>query len=59
MFASCLDIPEVCVFFANKLMRGNRVRKMHTYHIDCFETPNYPLLAETGFYTKSKLFDKI
>ncbi|KAL1497806.1 hypothetical protein ABEB36_008702 [Hypothenemus hampei] len=52
VFASISDIPEVCVFFANKLMRGNRVRKLATSSIDCFDSPNYPILAETGFHCR-------
>ncbi|XP_066247885.1 L-asparaginase-like [Euwallacea similis] len=52
VFASCSDIPEVCVYFSNKLMRGNRVRKMHSTHLDCFDSPNFPTLAETGFHTR-------
>ncbi|CAG9761020.1 unnamed protein product [Ceutorhynchus assimilis] len=52
VFASCSDIPEVCVYFSNKLMRGNRVRKIHTSHVDAFDSPNYPLMAETGFHCR-------
>lgn len=52
IFASCYDIPEVCVFFETKLMRGNRVRKTQSSHVDAFDSPNYHYLAETGFYTR-------
>ncbi|XP_019756668.2 60 kDa lysophospholipase [Dendroctonus ponderosae] len=49
VFASCSDIPEVCVYFSNKLFRGNRVKKMSCSQLDCFDSPNYPVLAEIGF----------
>ncbi|ENN79189.1 hypothetical protein YQE_04373, partial [Dendroctonus ponderosae] len=45
VFASCSDIPEVCVYFSNKLFRGNRVKKMSCSQLDCFDSPNYPLLS--------------
>lgn len=42
------DIPEVCIFFDYKLMRGNRTSKNHINFFDAFHSPNYPLLAEVG-----------
>jgi len=42
------DIPEVCIFFDYKLMRGNRTSKSHINFFDAFLSPNYPLLAEVG-----------
>lgn len=45
---ACADIPEVCIFFDYKLMRGNRTRKNHINFFDAFASPNYPLLAEVG-----------
>ncbi|XP_050310424.1 L-asparaginase-like [Anthonomus grandis grandis] len=51
-FAGCSDIPEVCVYFGSKLMRGNRVRKVHTSQLDAFESLNYPVLAETGMHSR-------
>ncbi len=41
-------IPEVCIFFDYKLMRGNRTSKNHINFFDAFISPNYPLLAEVG-----------
>jgi L-asparaginase len=41
-------VPEVCVYFENKLYRGNRTRKYNSEHFDAFESPNYPFLAEAG-----------
>lgn len=41
-------VPEVCVVFHEKLLRGNRVSKVDTDNFDAFSSPNYPLLAESG-----------
>ncbi|KGN95146.1 1-alkyl-2-acetylglycerophosphocholine esterase [Porphyromonas sp. COT-108 OH2963] len=41
-------IQEVCVFFENKLMRGNRTTKISTDHFNAFDTPNFPPLADVG-----------
>ncbi len=41
-------IPEVCIFFNNKLFRGNRTKKIDIWGFDAFDSPNYPLLAKVG-----------
>jgi len=41
-------IPEVCIFFNNKLFRGNRAKKFDVWGFDAFTSPNYPILAEVG-----------
>ncbi len=41
-------IPEVCIFFDNKLFRGNRTKKIDIWGFDAFDSPNYPLLAKVG-----------
>ena len=38
-------IPEVCLYFNCKLMRGNRTSKVSTNRLDAFDTPNFPPLA--------------
>jgi len=45
-------VPEVCIFFENKLLRGNRTTKTSAEHFNAFESPNYPLLAEAGISIK-------
>jgi L-asparaginase len=45
-------VPEVCVYFDNKLTRGNRTTKMSAEHFDAFYSPNYPPLAEVGLHLK-------
>jgi len=41
-------VPEVCVYFDNKLFRGNRTTKRNAEYFDAFDSPNYPYLAEAG-----------
>ncbi|XP_016942489.2 L-asparaginase [Drosophila suzukii] len=41
-------IPEVCIFFGNKLMRGNRTVKVSSNALDAFDSPNVPPLARIG-----------
>ena len=41
-------VPEVCVFFHEKLMRGNRVTKSSADEFDAFESFNCPHLATAG-----------
>ncbi len=43
-------VPEVCIYFENKLYRGNRTRKYNAEYFDAFESPNYPPLAEAGIH---------
>ncbi|KAL1514073.1 hypothetical protein ABEB36_003395 [Hypothenemus hampei] len=48
IFASYPEIKEVCVFFANKLLRGNRTMKISSNSFNAFDSPNYHNLADTG-----------
>ncbi|MFP4563057.1 MAG: asparaginase [Spirochaetia bacterium] len=41
-------IPEVGIFFGNKIYRGNRTTKISTWSYDAFESPNFPPLGEVG-----------
>lgn len=41
-------IPEVAIFFENKLMRGNRTHKFNAEHFDAFLSGNYEPLATVG-----------
>jgi len=41
-------VPEVCVFFQNSLLRGNRTRKYSASGYDAFRSPNYPPLGAAG-----------
>ena len=50
-------VPEVCVFFHEKLMRGNRTTKINSESFGAFGSNNYPLLAMAGtdiqFYNRN------
>eukprot|EP00755_Sulcionema_specki_P012867 Sspe_Gene.52504::Locus_29085_Transcript_1_1_Confidence_1.000_Length_2446::g.52504::m.52504/K13278/ASPG; 60kDa lysophospholipase len=41
-------IPEVCVFYGKKLMRGNRVTKVSACGFEPFDSPNADVLASAG-----------
>jgi len=45
-------VPEVSIFFDNKLTRGNRTRKYSAEHFDVFKSPNYPPLVQVGIHVK-------
>ena len=45
-------VPEVCIFFENHLMRGNRTTKMNAENFNAFRSFNYPVLAEAGIHIK-------
>ncbi len=50
------QVPEVCIFFGGKLMRGNRATKINAESFQAFTSPNMPPLAEAGInirYTES------
>ncbi|OYX81186.1 MAG: L-asparaginase 1 [Flavobacteriales bacterium 32-34-25] len=51
-------ITEVCLYFENKLYRGNRTTKINAEHFNAFASPNYPALVESGVYLnlRSELF---
>ncbi|CAL6053868.1 L-asparaginase [Hexamita inflata] len=46
--ATTWNINEVCVYFNNKLMRGNRVQKYSAWAIDAFDTASIEPLAIQG-----------
>ena len=50
-------VPEVCVFFHEKLMRGNRTTKVNSESFGAFNSNNYPTLAKAGteiqFHTRN------
>lgn len=43
-------IREVCICFDNKLLRGNRSKKVQNFNFTAFKSYNYPALAEAGIY---------
>lgn len=45
-------VPEVCIFFENHLMRGNRTTKINAEDFNAFRSFNYPVLASAGIHIK-------
>lgn len=45
-------ISEVCIFFENHLMRGNRTTKINAENFNAFRSFNYPVLASAGIHIK-------
>lgn len=45
-------VPEVCIFFQNRLMRGNRTTKINAENFNAFRSFNYPPLARVGIHIK-------
>ncbi|KAF9359828.1 hypothetical protein BGX26_011296, partial [Mortierella sp. AD094] len=41
-------IPEVCLYFSNKLFRGNRSSKLDAIDFNAFDSPNLPPLVKVG-----------
>ena len=45
-------VPEVCIYFENKLYRGNRTSKRNAEYFDAFRSDNYPALANVGIHIR-------
>ncbi|PHS14443.1 MAG: L-asparaginase 1 [Kangiella sp.] len=48
LLASRYDIPEVGLYFHNRLYRGNRARKTDATGFHAFQSPNFPALVKVG-----------
>ena len=48
MIAGNYNVPEVCLYFGNKLLRGNRSTKVSSDELIAFDSPNYGPLADVG-----------
>lgn len=46
--AGGFDIPEVCLVFGNRLMRGCRTTKVDAGGLEAFASPNFPELGHIG-----------
>ncbi|GAA3929472.1 asparaginase [Hymenobacter algoricola] len=46
--AGTVRVPEVCVFFNDLLIRGNRAKKVESEQYNAFRSENYPPLARAG-----------
>jgi len=45
-------VPEVSIYFENKLYRGNRTTKINVENFNAFQSANYPPLATVGINIK-------
>lgn len=55
------EICEVCLYFGNHLLRGNRAVKDSADGLIAFSSPNYPILAKAGIsieYFRNRLLPK-
>jgi len=43
-------VPEVCIYFNGRLLRGNRARKVKATGLDAFDSPNFPWLGQVGIH---------
>lgn len=41
-------VPEVCIYFSGRLLRGNRATKINADGFNAFDSFNYPHLADAG-----------
>jgi L-asparaginase len=48
LIAADFPVPEVCLYFANKLLRGCRSVKVSADSLDAFASPNFPALGAVG-----------
>ena len=52
--ASGGQVPEVCIFFGEKLLRGNRATKVDALSLGAYGSPNFPPLATVGVALNSR-----
>ena len=45
-------VPEVCIFFENHLLRGNRTTKINAVNFNAYRKYYYPTLATAGIHIK-------
>jgi L-asparaginase len=45
-------VPEVCIYFENRLYRGNRTAKNSAEYFNAFQSYNYPAIAQAGVHIK-------
>ncbi len=48
ILAAEYNVPEVCLYFNGRLIRGNRASKVKAEGLEAFDSPNYPLLGKVG-----------
>lgn len=48
LIAGTIDVPEVCIYFGDRLLRGNRAQKIDSRSFFAFDSGNLPPLARVG-----------
>jgi L-asparaginase len=48
LIAAHHPVPEVCLYFGNRLFRGNRAVKVNATGLRAFDSPNFPPLGAAG-----------
>jgi L-asparaginase len=48
LLAGTSRVAEVCIYFAQRLLRGNRAQKVHNDRFAAFDSGNFPALAHAG-----------
>jgi L-asparaginase len=48
IIAGSARVPEVCICFNGRLLRGNRSAKVHSVGFDAFDSPDHPPLGDIG-----------
>jgi L-asparaginase len=48
LIAGNFPVPEVCLYFGGRLLRGCRTTKVSASGLSAFDSPNYPLLGSAG-----------
>jgi len=48
ILAAEYPVPEVCLYFNGRLLRGNRSTKVDATGFNAFDSPNFPPLGEVG-----------
>ena len=51
-------LPEVCIAFASRVLRGNRARKVHSTHKAAFGSPNYAPLYSAGRWYQKRIMPR-
>ncbi|WP_299203045.1 asparaginase [uncultured Amphritea sp.] len=50
ILAGNFAIPEVCIYFNGRLLRGNRSRKVKSSELNAFDSPNFAWLGQVGIH---------
>ena len=52
LIAALSPLPEVCLYFGGKLLRGNRATKVSAADFGAFDSPNHPPLGRAGIHVE-------